>query len=139
MRVVKVDAATGPLTTDTVSADRLSGLGSEEKALLLKLLDAANYTGSSAQDDVTALKKLWDTAPPTPLPEPDIIPVQKVALSQHSGAAPAQLRRPQRLHHASGRHRPDGALERFAGGRRLGGGRPRHRPQEGHRRRHRRL
>ena len=84
MRVVKVDAATGALTTDTVSADRLSGLGSEEKALLLKLLDAANYTGSSAQDDLTALKKLWDTTPPTPLPEPDIIPVQKVALSQHT-------------------------------------------------------
>ena len=33
VRVVKVDAATGALTTDTVSADRLSGLGSEEKAL----------------------------------------------------------------------------------------------------------
>ena len=43
-----------------------------------------SYTGSSAQDDLTALKKLWDTAPPTPLPEPDIIPVQKVALSQHT-------------------------------------------------------
>ena len=67
-----------------VSADRLSGLGSEEKALLLKLLDAANYTGSSAQDDLTSLKKLWDATPPTPLPEPDIIPVQKVALSQHT-------------------------------------------------------
>ena len=84
VRVVKVDAATGALTTDTVSVDRLSGLGSEEKALLLKLLDAANYTGSSAQDDLTALKKLWGTTPPTPLPEPDIIPVQKVALSQHT-------------------------------------------------------
>ena len=84
VRVVKVDAATGALTTDTVGADRLSGLGSEEKALLLKLLDAASYTGSSAQDDLTALKKLWDTTPPTPLPEPDIIPVQKVALSQHT-------------------------------------------------------
>lgn len=84
VRVVKVDAATGALTTDTVSADRLSGLGSEEKALLLKLLDAASYTGSSAQDDLTALKKLWDATPPTPLPEPDIIPVQKVALSQHT-------------------------------------------------------
>ena len=46
VQVVKVDAATGALTTDTVSADRLSGLGSEEKALLLKLLDAASYTGS---------------------------------------------------------------------------------------------
>ena len=57
MRVVKVDAATGALTIDTVSADRLSGLGSEEKALLLKLLDAANYTGSSAQDDLDRPEK----------------------------------------------------------------------------------
>lgn len=84
VRVVKVDASTGALTADTVSADSLSGLGSEEKALLLKLLDAASYTDSSAQDDLDALKKLWDTTPPTPLPDPDIIAVEKVTLSQHT-------------------------------------------------------
>ena len=38
VRVVKVDASTGALTADTISIDSLSGLGSEEKALLLKLL-----------------------------------------------------------------------------------------------------
>lgn len=75
VRVVKVDASTGALTADTISTDSLSGLGSEEKALLLKLLGSASYTDSSARDDLEALKKLWDTTPPTPLPDPDIIPV----------------------------------------------------------------
>ena len=84
VRVVKVDASTGALTADTISTDSLSGLGSEEKALLLKLLDSASYTDSSARDDLEALKKLWDTTPPTPLPDPDIIPVEKVTLSQHT-------------------------------------------------------
>lgn len=84
VRVVKVDASTGALTADTISIDSLSGLGSEEKALLLKLLDAASYTTSTAQDDLDALKKLWDITPPTPLPEPDVIPVEKVTLSQHT-------------------------------------------------------
>ena len=84
VRVVKVDASTGALTADTISTDSLSGLGSEEKALLLKLLDSASYTDSSARDDLEALKKLWDTTPPTPLPDPDIVPVEKVALSQHT-------------------------------------------------------
>ena len=37
VRVVKVDASTGALTVDTISTDSLSGLGSEEKELLLKL------------------------------------------------------------------------------------------------------
>ena len=68
----------------TISTDSLSGLGSEEKALLLKLLSSASYTDSSARDDLEALKKLWDTTPPTPLPDPDIIPVEKVTLSQHT-------------------------------------------------------
>ena len=84
VRVVKVDASTGALTADTINTDSLSGLGSEEKALLLKLLDSASYTDSSARDDLEALKKLWDTTPPTPLPDPDIIPVEKVTLSQHT-------------------------------------------------------
>lgn len=84
VRVVKVDASTGALTVDTISTDSLSGLGSEEKALLLKLLSSASYTDSSARDDLEALKKLWDTTPPTPLPDPDIIPVEKVTLSQHT-------------------------------------------------------
>lgn len=84
VRVVNVDASTGALTADTISTDSLSGLGSEEKALLLKLLDSASYTDSSARDDLEALKKLWDTTPPTPLPDPDIIPVEKVTLSQHT-------------------------------------------------------
>ena len=84
VRVVKVDASTGALTVDTISTDSLSGLGSEEKALLLKLLGSASYTDSSARDDLEALKKLWDTTPPTPLPDPDIIPVEKVTLSQHT-------------------------------------------------------
>ena len=84
VRVVKVDASTGALTVDTISTDSLSGLGSEEKALLLKLLSSASYTDSSANDDLEALKKLWDTTPPTPLPDPDIIPVEKVTLSQHT-------------------------------------------------------
>ena len=84
VRVVKVDASTGALTADTISTDSLSGLGSEEKALLLKLLGSASYTDSSARDDLEALKKLWDTTPPTPLPDPDIIPVEKVTLSQHT-------------------------------------------------------
>ena len=84
VRVVKVDASTGALTADTISIDSLSGLGSEEKALLLKLLSSASYTDSSANDDLEALKKLWDTTPPTPLPDPDIIPVEKVTLSQHT-------------------------------------------------------
>ena len=84
VRVVKVDASTGALTADTISTDSLSGLGSEEKALLLKLLSSASYTDSSARDDLEALKKLWDTTPPTPLPDPDIIPVEKVTLSQHT-------------------------------------------------------
>ena len=60
VRVVKVDASTGALTADTISTD------------------------SSARDDLEALKKLWDTTPPTPLPDPDIIPVEKVTLSQHT-------------------------------------------------------
>ena len=80
VRVVKVDASTGALTVDTISTDSLSGLGSEEKELLLKLLGSV----SSARDDLEALKKLWDTTPPTPLPDPDIIPVEKVTLSQHT-------------------------------------------------------
>ena len=84
VRVVKADASTGALTVDTISTDSLSGLGSEEKALLLKLLSSASYTDSSARDDLEALKKLWDTTPPTPLPDPDIIPVEKVTLSQHT-------------------------------------------------------
>lgn len=84
VRVVKVDASTGALTADTISTDSLSGLGSEEKALLLKLLGSASYTDSSARDDLEALKKLWDTTPPTPLPDPDIVPVEKVTLSQHT-------------------------------------------------------
>lgn len=84
VRVVNVDASTGALTADTINTDSLSGLGSEEKALLLKLLDSASYTDSSARDDLEALKKLWDTTPPTPLPDPDIIPVEKVTLSQHT-------------------------------------------------------
>ena len=84
VRVVKVDASTGALTADTISTDSLSGLGSEEKALLLKLLGSASYTDSSARDDLEALKKLWDTTPPTPLPDPDIIPVEKVTLSRHT-------------------------------------------------------
>lgn len=84
VRVVKVDASTGTLTADTISTDSLSGLGSEEKALLLKLLNSASYTDSSARDDLKALKKLWDTTPPTPLPDPDIIPVEKVTLSRHT-------------------------------------------------------
>ena len=84
VRVVKVDASTGALTADTISTDSLSGLGSEEKALLLKLLSSASYTDSSARDDLEALKKLWDTTSPTPLPDPDIIPVEKVTLSQHT-------------------------------------------------------
>jgi len=84
VRVVNVDASTGALTADTISTDSLSGLGSEEKALLLKLLGSASYTDSSARDDLEALKKLWDTTPPTPLPDPDIIPVEKVTLSQHT-------------------------------------------------------
>lgn len=84
VRVVKVDASTGALTADTINTDSLSGLGSEEKALLLKLLDSASYTDSSARDDLEALKKLWDTTPPTPLPDPDIIPVEKVTLSRHT-------------------------------------------------------
>lgn len=84
VRVVKVDASTGALTADTISTDSLSGLGSEEKALLLKLLSSASYTDSSARDDLEALKNLWDTTPPTPLPDPDIIPVEKVTLSQHT-------------------------------------------------------
>ena len=84
VRVVKVDASTGALTADTISTDSLSGLGSEEKALLLKLLSSASYTDSSTRDDLEALKKLWDTTPPTPLPDPDIIPVEKVTLSQHT-------------------------------------------------------
>lgn len=75
VRVVKVDASTGALTVDTISTDSLSGLGSEEKALLLKLLSSASYTDSSARDDLEALKKLWDTTPPTPLPDPDIVSV----------------------------------------------------------------
>lgn len=75
VRVVKVDASTGALTADTISTDSLSGLGSEEKALLLKLLSSASYTDSSARDDLEALKKLWDTTPPTPLPDPDIVSV----------------------------------------------------------------
>lgn len=84
VRVVKVDASTGALTADTISTDSLSGLGSEEKALLLKLLSSASYTDSSARDDLEALKNLWDTTPPTPLPDPDIVPVEKVTLSQHT-------------------------------------------------------
>ena len=84
VRVVKVDASTGALTVDTISTDSLSGLGSKEKELLLKLLGSVSYTDSSAKNALEALKKLWDTTPPTPLPEPDIIPVQKVALSQHT-------------------------------------------------------
>lgn len=84
VRVVNVDASTGALTADTINTDSLSGLGSEEKALLLKLLDSASYTDSSARDDLEALKKLWDTTPPTPLPDPDIIPVEKVTLSRHT-------------------------------------------------------
>ncbi len=84
VRVVNVDASTGALTADTINTDSLSGLGSEEKALLLKLLNSASYTDSSARDDLEALKKLWDTTPPTPLPDPDIIPVEKVTLSRHT-------------------------------------------------------
>ena len=84
VRVVKVDASTGALTVDTISTDSLSGLGSEEKELLLKLLGSASYTNSSAKNALEALKKLWDTTPPTPLPDPDIIPVEKVTLSQHT-------------------------------------------------------
>ena len=84
MRVVKVDASTGALTVDTISTDSLSGLGSEEKELLLKLLGSVSYTDSSAKNALEALKKLWDTTPPTPLPDPDIIPVEKVTLSQHT-------------------------------------------------------
>ena len=84
VRVVKVDASTGALTVDTISTDSLSGLGSEEKELLLKLLGSISYTDSSAKNALEALKKLWGTTPPTPLPDPDIIPVEKVALSQHT-------------------------------------------------------
>ena len=84
VRVVKVDASTGALTVDTISTDSLSGLGSEEKELLLKLLGSISYTDSSAKNALAALKKLWDTTPPTPLPDPDIIPVEKVTLSQHT-------------------------------------------------------
>ena len=84
VRVVKVDAATGALTADTISPDSLSVLSSEEKALLLKLLGSASYTDPDAQSSYEALKKLWDTTPSTPLPEPDIIPVEKVTLSQHT-------------------------------------------------------
>ena len=84
VRVVKVDASTGALTVDTISTDSLSGLGSEEKELLLKLLGSASYTDSSAKNALEALKQLWDTTPPTPLPDPDIIPVEKVTLSQHT-------------------------------------------------------
>lgn len=84
VRVVKVDASTGALTVDTISTDSLSGLGSEEKELLLKLLGSVSYTDSSAKNALEALKKLWDTTPPTPLPDPDIIPVEKVTLSQHT-------------------------------------------------------
>ena len=43
-----------------------------------------SYTDSSAKNALEALKKLWDTTPPTPLPDPDIIPVEKVTLSQHT-------------------------------------------------------
>lgn len=60
VRVVNVDASTGALTADTINTD------------------------SSARDDLEALKKLWDTTPPTPLPDPDIIPVEKVTLSRHT-------------------------------------------------------
>lgn len=84
VRVVKVDASTGALTVDTISTDSLSGLGSKEKELLLKLLGSVSYTDSSAKNALEALKKLWDTTPPTPLPDPDIIPVEKVTLSQHT-------------------------------------------------------
>lgn len=84
VRVVKVDASTGALTVDTISTDSLSGLGSEEKELLLKLLGSVSYTDNSAKNALEALKKLWDTTPPTPLPDPDIIPVEKVTLSQHT-------------------------------------------------------
>ena len=131
VRVVKVDASTGALTVDTISTDSLSGLGSEEKELLLKLLGSVSYTDSSAKNALEALKKLWDTTPPTPLPggEGDFEPA-------HAGTEPGQHCRPQRLHRAPGCHRPDGIVERFADGHRLGGCGPRHCPQEGFCRRH---
>ena len=68
VRVVKVDASTGALTVDTISTDSLSGLGSEEKALLLKLLGSASYTDSSARDDLEALKNCGTPRRPLPCP-----------------------------------------------------------------------
>lgn len=82
VRVAKVNADTGALTANTVDIDVLSRLGSDEQALLLKLLGAASYTDDSAQESLAALKALW--APPAPLPEPDIIPVERVTLSHHT-------------------------------------------------------
>ena len=96
VRVVKADTETGALTVDTIAPDALSGLGSEEKTLLLKLLGSASYTDTAANASYTALKELWSTAPPEPLPGPEIIPVEKLSLEQHklelSRNSTAQLR-----------------------------------------------
>lgn len=83
VRVLSVNADTGALTTDTVSTDALGGLDSTEKELLLKLLGSAEYTDDTAQTNYAALKELWQTSP-TPPPEPDIIPVERVVLSRNT-------------------------------------------------------
>lgn len=81
VRVVSVNASTGALTVDTISAGDISGLGTEEKELLLKLLGSASYTDGTAQDSYNALKALWQLSPPTPDPGPAVIPVERVALN----------------------------------------------------------
>lgn len=136
VRVVKVDASTGALTVDTISTDSLSGLGSEEKELLLKLLGSVSYTDSSAKMPLRPSKTVGHHAAHSPARpghhpggEGDFEPA-------HAGTEPGQHCRPQRLHRAPGRHRPDGIVERFADGHRLGGCGPRHCPQEGFCRRH---
>ena len=68
VRVVKVDASTGALTVDTISTDSLSGLGSEEKELLLKLLGSVSYTDSSAKNALEALKNCGTPRRPLPCP-----------------------------------------------------------------------
>ena len=68
VRVVKVDASTGALTVDTISTDSLSGLGSEEKELLLKLL-ALSATPTAAPKMPLRPSKNCGT-PRRPLPCP---------------------------------------------------------------------
>lgn len=83
VRVVKVDASTGALTVDTISTDSLSGLGSKEKSFCSSCW-ALSATPTAAPKMPLRPSKTVGHHAAHSLPDPDIIPVEKVTLSQHT-------------------------------------------------------